>query len=239
MESLVNTSTNDAPARPGPLFPPPPRRAWTSLVAWIILLVVLAGGLTLDLTSKSIAFAKVGNMPVRLDRDRLLSHPDWMPPPHAPVDLLPGKLLDLQLVINRGAVFGIGENQRFFFIAFTVAALVVGLFVFGRLTSPHHRLAHIAIGLVLAGGLGNLYDRIAFGVVRDFLHMLPDRRLPNQWTWPGGSPELFPWVFNIADVMLLIGMAILMFHMSRVDRKLRSGRLSPVAKDVDVQNARA
>ncbi|MCI0362872.1 MAG: signal peptidase II [Phycisphaerales bacterium] len=179
--------------------------------------------LAADLALKSWSFARVAGRPVVLDRTQLLANPDYNPIPyHDGLHALPWQLLDLQLVINRGAVFGIGPNKRFFFIAFTIAALAAGLFVFGKFTNARDRMAHVAIGLILAGGIGNLYDRIVIGVVRDFLHMLPGYRLPFGWTWPGGSPDLFPWVFNIADVMLLAGMGLLMLHMSRLDKRRRT-----------------
>lgn len=197
----------------------PLTRAWRSTSSWLRLLLVLFLGLGLDLGSKHWAFEHViSGHPVQLDRKTLLEDPDWNVPHHPGVHALPWKLLDLQLVINRGAVFGIGANRRFFFIAFTVGALLAGLWVFSR-THAQSRLAHIAIGLILAGGIGNLYDRIVFGVVRDFLHMLPGRELPFGWTWPGGSPEMFPWVFNIADTMLLTGMGLLIVHMHRNEKR--------------------
>jgi signal peptidase II len=194
-------------------------RAYHSRTAWTTLLLVLTIGLAADLVSKAWAFHAVRGVPTVLDRRELLADPDWNVPHHQGIPALPFGLLDLQLVINRGAVFGIGENRRFFFIAFTLGALLAGLFVFGRLTTVDQPLAHAAIGLILAGGIGNLYDRIAFGVVRDFLHMLPDWHLPFGWTWWGGSPEMFPWVFNLADVMLLTGMGLLVLHMHRLERR--------------------
>ena len=153
--------------------------------------------------------------------EAILKNPDLSPPPHRGIHVLPWGLLDLRLVWNRGAVFGIAPNKRFFFIAFTMAALAAGLLVFGRFTTARSRLAHIAVALILAGGLGNLYDRIFCGVVRDFLHMFPGWRLPFGWKYPpalGGGDEVFPWVFNLADVMLLTGMALLMLHINRIER---------------------
>ena len=200
----------------------PQPRAWHSAAAWVRLLLVLGLALALDLGSKSWAFRNVAGAPVILDRQTLLADPDYNVPHHPGVKALPWNLLDLQLVINRGAVFGIGANRRFFFIAFTLGALAAGMLVFGRFTHVNNRLAHVAIGLILAGGIGNLYDRIVFGVVRDFLHMLPDRNLPFGWTWPGGSPEMFPWVFNLADTMLLTGMGLLILHMHRNEKRQRA-----------------
>jgi len=227
---VIDADPNDSHAalshqtvRPSPesTLPDSPR-AWHSPAAWARLLLVLALALVLDLGSKTWAFHNVAGTPVKLDRKTLLADPDWNVPHHPGVHALPWGLLDLQLVINRGAVFGIGANRRFFFIAFTLGALAAGMLVFGRFTHVNNRLAHIAIGLILAGGIGNLYDRIVFGVVRDFLHMLPDRNLPFGWTWPGGSPEMFPWVFNLADTMLLTGMGLLILHMHRHEKRQRA-----------------
>lgn len=199
-----------------------PARAWRSPWAWAALLIVFALGLTADLVSKDLAFEHVASTPVELDREHILANPTYHPPRHRPVSVIGNGILNLQLVVNRGAVFGIGANRRVFFVSFTLVALAAGVLVFARWTSIADRLAHIAIGLVLAGGVGNLYDRIQFGVVRDFLHMFPGRHLPFGWTWPrSGNPELFPWVFNIADTLLLLGMALLLIHLNLVERQRR------------------
>ena len=198
---------------------PRPRRAWKSVTAWVTLLVVLVSGLTLDLWSKSYTFEHVGPYPVELDRDELLANPEVNPIPwHEPKDIVPG-WLDFRLVINRGAVFGIGRDKRVFFIVFTVVAITVGFLLFARWTLARNHLAHVAIGLIMAGGLGNLWDRFIFGVVRDFLHLFPGKHLPGDLKWPGGSPEIFPWVFNVADMMLLCGMIMLMIHINRQENK--------------------
>lgn len=198
-------------------------RAYRSPRAWAIFLAVLIVGLSLDIWTKYWTFANVADAPVVLDRERLLTEEQYNPiPPHDGVEILPWRLLNLQLVINHGAVFGLGDGMRYFFIAFTVAALLVGLFIFGRYCTSRTRLAMIGLALIVAGGAGNLYDRVCYGVVRDFLHMLPGRHLPFGWNWPrwfGGSPEIFPWVFNIADVMLLTGMAMVLLHLHRVERR--------------------
>ena len=206
-------SVTDNPPKPGTA------RAFHSPKAWLFLLVMLGAGLTADLTSKSWSFRNVADVPVVLEQSRLLEDPFYNPiPRHESKSILPWNLLHLQLVINRGAVFGLGSDKRIFFIVFTIVAILAGLFVFGRFTQHRHRLAHIALGLILAGGLGNLYDRIMYGVVRDFLHMLPEWNLPFSWRWPGGAPSVFPWVFNVADVLLLIGIGLLMIHINRVEK---------------------
>jgi len=200
-----------------------PRRAWRSPLAWVVLIIVCATGVFADLGLKAWAFHNVAPDPVVLEHDEHI-------PTHQPVVII-RRLLNLHLVKNEGAVFGIGANQRMFFIAFTIAALVSAVAVFGRWTKANATIAHIAIGLIIAGGLGNLYDRLHFGFVRDFLHMLPGWSLPFGLNWPGGNSEVFPWVFNIADVMLLFGMGTMMWYMNNLEkqRKLAADAAAPIA----------
>lgn len=188
------------------------RFAWRSPVAWATLLGVFILGLVVDLYSKSWAFRNVASEPVVLDREEILGNPGWRPPWHEGVEVLPFGLLDLDLVLNHGAVFGIGQDSRSVFIVFTCIAVVVAVSIFAFWTRARSHWAHIGIGLILAGGIGNLYDRIMFGAVRDFLHLFPGWDLPFGWSWPRGGTGLFPWVFNGADVFLLVGMAILVLR---------------------------
>ncbi|MCA9295504.1 MAG: signal peptidase II [Phycisphaerales bacterium] len=222
------TRTSPEPTRPTD-------HAWRSPRAWLLLLIVMCLGLIADLGSKRWAFENVADTPVVLNRDLLLADTDYSPIPwqhvHGPgTSVLPFDLLEFKLVLNRGAVFGIGPDKRYFFIAFTIIALAGGLLVFGRMTAVRHRFAHIAIGMILAGGIGNLYDRLFVGRVRDFLHMLPNRRLPFGWNWPGGNTEIFPWIFNVADVMLLAGVLLLMLHINAVEKEHHKARLAQERK---------
>jgi signal peptidase II len=185
--------------------------AWQSPRAWLVLLTVMLIGFSADLATKKWAFQSIANQPVILEREQLLSNPHWTPIPlHDGKVAIPGRLLHFRLVLNDGAVFGIGSQKRIFFIIFTFVALGIAGWIFGRHTSKNNTLAHIAIGLVLGGGLGNLYDRIFIGRVRDFMHLIPDRHLPFGWSWPGSNTELFPWIFNTGDALLLTGMGLLM-----------------------------
>ncbi|MHC4991090.1 MAG: signal peptidase II [Planctomycetota bacterium] len=181
----------------------------------MVLLLTMIIGLGADLSSKSWSFANVAGAPIELDRETLLANPAFYPVPyHEGRDLVP-HLVRLRLAVNRGAVFGVAANRRTFFIGFTTLALAGALIIFARMTDRDSFVAHLGLGLVLAGGAGNLHDRIFLGVVRDFLHLLPNRQLPYELTWPGGNPELLPWVFNLADLMLLTGMVLLLYHLNR------------------------
>jgi len=58
----------------------------------------------------------------------------------------------------------------------------------------------VAVAVLLAGVLGNLYDRLVFGYVRDMIHALP--------AWP----NLFPYIFNVADSLLCVGVAMMIVY---------------------------
>lgn len=179
--------------------------------AWALLTIVTALGLLTDLASKSLAFAHVVGLPVGIDRDAVLGAQrlDLLIPTHKPVVVIPN-LLELTLVLNPGAVFGVGAGRRWFFVGFTVLALAFATLIFGLWTRARDQWAHVAIGLIAAGGLGNLYDRLRFACVRDFIHPLPGLKLPFGIKWPGGSDEVWPYVSNVADLYLIIGIAILL-----------------------------
>ena len=114
-----------------------------------------------------------------------------------------------------GAVFGLGAGQRGFFIVFTMFALILGTALFCFWTRPREHTAHVAIALLLAGGIGNLYDRVMFACVRDFIHPLPRVKLPFNWSWPWGGRDIWPYVSNVADLFLIIGIAILVVRALR------------------------
>lgn len=196
--------------------------AWRSPVAWATLVGVFVVGLSLDLWSKYWAFRTIAGYPVELERERVLNDPSFFLPYHTRWVAIPGDLLDFRLVLNHGAVFGIGQQRRELFIVFTLFATIAALLLFARGTRVRMRATHVAIGMILAGGIGNLYDRIFYGAVRDFLHMLPEWQLPYGWRWPGNSnSDVFPWVFNVADVLLLAGMSLFVLTSFLEDRRAR------------------
>lgn len=198
--------------------------AWRSRRAWIVLVTVLVVGLAGDLWSKHEAFERVAEVPVRIDRERVIElfqsgqSVGADIPFHAPRVVIP-HVLEFTLVQNPGAVFGLGAGKRWVFVGFTVGALAFGLMMFGRWTRADEWGSHAAIGLLLAGGLGNLYDRVLYACVRDFIHPLPGMNLPWGWSWPWGGREVWPYVSNVADLWLLIGIGVLIVRGMRAPRK--------------------
>lgn len=205
----------DAPLRP----------AWRSRGAWITLLLIATIGLTADLLSKYVAFERVAGTPVTVVKSEVEAavraggaSVAALIPPHEDVRVIPG-VLSFKLVLNTGAVFGAGQGKRWLFVVFTGVAFAFALWLFALRTEARDRVAHVAIALVLSGGLGNLYDRLRYACVRDFIHPLPGWRLPFGLRWPGGSDELWPYVSNVADKLLLLGIAVLLVVLWREDAK--------------------
>lgn len=212
----------------------PPRRpqpAWKSPRAWALLLGTFALALAVDLWTKEWAFRTVAGSPVVLHREDVAGNPGHVIPWHPGVRAVPPDLLDFRLVLNHGAVFGIGQGRGMLFVGFTVLAVGTALWVFGRHTQASSRASHVGLALVLAGGIGNMVDRVQVGAVRDFLHLFPRRDLPWGLHWPGGSTEWFPWVFNVADMELIAGMLLLMIAIHLSERRAKAAGAAPASPE--------
>ncbi|MEM9251630.1 MAG: signal peptidase II [Planctomycetota bacterium] len=200
-------------------------RAGRSPGAWALFVGLIVALLAADLGLKAWSFANVAQRPVALVSDaeweRQLSaggtDPRLMTLPvrYANQELAGARAitliphgLSLRLTTNDGAVFGLGSGGRWAFVAFSVLATVVIGFLFWR-SDRRAGVFHVGLALVLGGALGNLYDRLVYGVVRDMLHLFPGVALPYGWQWPGGGNGLYPWIFNLADVFLLAGVAVI------------------------------
>lgn len=184
----------------------------------VVLFISLAAvTLALDLGVKYAAFRYVAPVPVMVDPsdpNRIVPRaaPEMGPVDHDAIEVLPG-LLSLKLATNTGAVFGIGKGGKWFFVLVSIAAVGMLIWFFAR-SRAGAWLMHAALALTLAGAIGNLYDRVRYNAVRDMLWMLPDVRLPMGLRWPGmgasaGSDQVWPWIFNVADAALVVGVITL------------------------------
>jgi signal peptidase II len=218
---------------PAPTAPPqaPARSAWRSRAAWLVLLGVTLFSIVFDLGSKWVAFRSIAPQPVVLDAQRIRA--DVMAnaktvgrqhiPPHEPVHIIP-RVLDFTLVLNPGAVFGVAPGGRWFFVVFTAGAFAFGLWIFATWTRAADHWAHAALGLVIGGGLGNVYDRLLYGCVRDFIHPLPGVKFPFNIRLFDHDGYVWPYVSNVADLLLLIGIAMLLIFLWRRDAQHAAAR---------------
>lgn len=183
------------------------------VVAFFLCLTAIL--LAIDLATKTLAFRYVAGSPVELSTGVPSDYKAI--PEHDPVAVVPWAL-SLRLTVNDGAVFGIGRGKRWAFVAISAVAVAVIGRLFARSESKAW-VMHLALSLILAGALGNLYDRVRFGVVRDMMYLFPGVKLPFGLRWPAGegggpgSDELYPWIFNVADMQLLAGVGVMIVLM--------------------------
>ena len=130
--------------------------------------------------------------------------------------------------LNSGAVFGFGKGKQWFFILISIVAVAVLGRVFWTTRAGAH-WSHLALALILSGALGNLYDRIRFNAVRDMLWLFTGVKLPFGWRWPGnpGDDHIYPWIFNLADAALVVGVALLLIIMWRAPKPQPDDRKDP------------
>jgi signal peptidase II len=108
---------------------------------------------------------------------------------------------DMLPQVNQGALFGLGgrwgiDSNMVFAVVSVLAAMGI-IYWCMRSHTARDRFLCLALGLILAGTLGNLYDRLVFGGVRDFLY----------WYY------LIDWpVFNVADCCLVCGAGLLLLQ---------------------------
>lgn len=129
-------------------------------------------------------------------------------------------LLNWHHLRNDGASFSILEGQRWFFIIATIVVLAVIIVIIAR-KMIYHWLGYTSATLVIAGGIGNLIDRIRFGEVIDYIDISP----------------LFEFaVFNFADCCIVVGgillcIYILFVHDRFAPKKDESAEAIPAAEN--------
>jgi len=122
------------------------------------------------------------------------------------IDVIPN-YLNFTLGHNPGAVWGIGAGNTKLLL-FTSIIAVLLLFWFFAASRANQWGWHIALGMMLAGALGNLYNRVfTGGKVVDFIQV-------DLHFWPAN-----PWpTFNVADILLTLGVGVLLIFMLRHSR---------------------
>jgi signal peptidase II len=170
-----------------------PPSAAASVARYGVFAVLAAGGLVWDLWSKWSVFKQ-------------LDCPGFRPVWKGSLLGIPVQF-DLATTFNHGALWGMGQGQTWLFASLSVVAIaVIAYFVWSRQAVSSWWLT-IASGLLLAGTLGNLYDRLGLHgwkdarghvyAVRDFL----------DFVFFNGA---FHWAtFNFADMYLVTGAIML------------------------------
>lgn len=192
----------------------PGRPAYRSGVAIVVFLLLAAIGAAGDLLSKHFVFDSFlsdPDLPTKIEEYRIAYKA------HYHTDPLPKSLLSslqrqacpgvkFTLSANPGIVFGLPMARWGVNIA-TMAAIVLVLGFFAT-SDSRAKLLHISLAMILAGAIGNLYDRLFSNIelpgaepirhhVRDFIDC---------------SELYYKWIFNVADVMLVSGVGLLFIH---------------------------
>jgi signal peptidase II len=105
---------------------------------------------------------------------------------------------------NRGAAFGILQNQRLFFIIVTAVILVGIVWYLFRMRRANNRGMSIALGLLLGGALGNFIDRVRTGEVVDFF------KFRFHFGWFGREVDYTFAIFNVADTAIVVGVGLIL-----------------------------
>ena len=114
-----------------------------------------------------------------------------------------GEFFEITSHRNRGAAFGILQNQRWFFIVITIV-IVVGIVWFLQKTrKANKKLLPFALSLLLGGAFGNFLDRLLHGEVVDFL------KFRFQFSFFGTPVDYTYPIFNVADSAIVVGVALI------------------------------
>ena len=106
-------------------------------------------------------------------------------------ELLSSKFLNIRLIWNEGIAFGLlSFNETIFYNALTFLILIIILIIFFML-SKSNGIKKFSLMMILGGAIGNVYDRIFYGAVPDYI----DFHIGN-----------FHWfIFNVADIFISLG----------------------------------
>lgn len=126
-------------------------------------------------------------------------HKYWMLEVYGIIEKAPVRItsfFDLVLVWNKGVSYGLFTTHLQEVLI--IVSLVISLLLWVWACGARHALAAAALGLVIGGALGNAWDRFSRGAVADFFHF---------------HYQEFSWyVFNLADVAIVAGVALLMYE---------------------------
>lgn len=104
--------------------------------------------------------------------------------------VIPG-VLRFTYVENDGAAFGMLDDHRWVFLVLSTVMIIALIFYIVKY-KPSSKWVMTSLILIVGGGIGNMIDRILLGYVIDFIDFC-------------AFPQLWRWVFNIADSAVCVG----------------------------------
>lgn len=187
------------------------RLAVRSPLAIAVFILLAVGGLAADLWSKEYVFNSLLGEPIVEQRSQYV-HPQMNPKEalerlHPSREILPG-IMSFSLSTNPGVVFGMEYIPPA--VVAVVSIVTIGVVFFFFASGPAGAWSmHVGLAFIMAGALGNLYDRLIGTVVipnvtnpishqvRDFIDF---------------SAIGYPYIFNVADVLLVVGVGLLVLN---------------------------
>lgn len=166
-------------------------------MSWILSLSVVLGVTFLDMLTKGLteAYLSLGSS----------------------VTVIEG-VLNFTYVRNTGAAFSILAGQTWFFIVTAILASIA-MVAFLLKNKFNSKVLQIGLSLMIGGTLGNLYDRIAFGSVRDMIEV----------TFVDFA------IFNVADMALCIGVALVIIFILFIYKDKSKKKKEETNKEVDAK----
>ena len=139
------------------------------------------------------------------------------------VEVIPG-VFNFTYIQNEGAAFGSMSNSPWVFMVLSTV-MIVGILVYMFWKKPQSRLLMSALTMIVAGGIGNMIDRIRLGYVIDFLDFC-------------AFPKLWKWTFNVADSFVVIGAGmIILWMILDIVREYKAEKAKKLAQGQDEQTA--
>ena len=114
------------------------------------------------------------------------------------IDVIPG-VFNFTYIQNDGAAFGSLDDARWVFMILSTI-MIVALLAYMFWKKPQDKLLLSSLILVGGGGIGNMIDRVSLGYVIDFLDFC-------------AFPNLWKWIFNVADVCVCVGAGLLALYL--------------------------
>ena len=113
-------------------------------------------------------------------------------------------ILMIKRTSNQGIAFGIDSEGNYAFLLTSITIILTILIVYAlyKASKKNSLGLRLSLSLILGGALGNLFDRIFYGEVVDFI---------------GLFENIFPFIFNLADTFVSIGMVVLLFCHKHMD----------------------
>ena len=111
----------------------------------------------------------------------------------APFVIIDG-VFEFNYLENAGSAFGIMRGKTVLILL--ISAVIMAAMIYFAIKIPEGKKylpLHICVSMIMAGGIGNIYDRLKYGIVRDFIYF-----------------KLIDYpVFNVADMYVVVGIILL------------------------------